>query len=123
MADLTNPTLITEATNDNPSIDHNLYTRGIYSIHANYSSGLRIFNAENVGDGELKEIAFFDIRPEDDEPDFEGGAWSSYCYYEFQSRDTCAVSSIDRGFFLLAPTFSLGDMTSAWHRCGTNEIG
>ncbi|MGI9504437.1 MAG: choice-of-anchor B family protein, partial [Geminicoccaceae bacterium] len=91
MADLTNPTLITEATNDNPSIDHNLYTRGIYSIHANYSSGLRIFNAENVGDGELEEVAFFDIRPEDDEPDFEGGAWSSYCYYAFQSRDTCAV--------------------------------
>lgn len=77
MSDLTNPTLIAATTNGNTLIDHNLYTRGKYSIHANYSSGLRIFNTENVGDGELEEIAFFDIRPENDDPDFEGGAWSS----------------------------------------------
>ncbi len=109
MSDLTNPTLVAATTNGNTSIDHNIYTRGNYSIHANYSSGLRIFNTESVGDGELEEVAFFDIRPENDEPDFEGGAWSSYCYFEFQSRNSCAVSSIDRGFFLLTPTFSLGD--------------
>ena len=112
MSDLTAPSLLAATTNGATSIDHNLYTRGKYSIHANYSSGLRIFNAENVADGELEEVAFFDIRPENDDPDFEGGAWSSYCYYAFQSRNSCAVSSIDRGFFLLTPTFSLSDDTS-----------
>ncbi len=114
MSDLENPVLIAQTTNGSTSIDHNLYTRGNYSIHSNYSSGLRIFDTTKVGDGELEEVAFFDVRPDDDDADFDGGTWSNFPYFQFQSRNMIAVSSIELGFFLLQPTFNLdGDVTVA----------
>ena len=114
MADLKAPKLVAETTNGARSIDHNLYTRGNYSIHSNYSSGLRIFDTSKVGDGELKEVAFFDVRPDDDDADFDGGTWSNYPYFKYKARNMIAVSSIERGFFLLKPTFNLdGDVKVA----------
>ena len=109
VSDLESPALIGATTNGSTSIDHNLYTRGNYSIHSNYASGLRIFDTTGVADGELPEVAFFDVRPEDDDADFGGGTWSNYPYFQFQSRNMIAVSSIERGFFLLKPTFNLDD--------------
>ena len=117
MSDLENPTLVAATTNGVVSIDHNLYVRGRYSVHSNYTSGLRIFDASKVGDGELTEVAFFDVYPDDDRspaPTFDGGTWSNYPYFRFKSRNMIAVSSIDRGFFLLHPTFDLdGNVTVA----------
>ena len=107
MSKLDDPVLSAETTNGATSIDHNLYTRGNFSIHSNYSSGLRIFDATQVGDGRLPEIAFFDVRPGDDDPNFEGGTWSNYPYFRYRARNLIAVSSIDEGFFLLRPTFRL----------------
>ena len=106
-SDLENLTLLATTTNGNESIDHNLYTRGNYSIHSNYASGLRIFDTSNIATGELTEVGFFDVRPDDDDADFDGGTWSNYPYFQFQSRNMIAVSSIERGFFLLQPTFDL----------------
>jgi len=107
MSDLEAPVLLAETTNGSSAIDHNLYTRGHYSINSNYSSGLRIFDTSNVADGELTEVGFFDVRPDDDDADFDGGTWSNFPYFQFQSRNMIAVSSIERGFFLLQPNFDL----------------
>ena len=110
MSDLTNPTLVAATTNGVVSIDHNLYVRGNYSVHSNYTSGLRIFDTSKAADGELPEVAFFDMYPDDNEepaPSFDGGTWSNYPYFKYQSRNMIAVSSIDRGFFLLQPAFDL----------------
>lgn len=106
-SDLENLTLLATTTNGSEAIDHNLYTRGNYSIQSNYSSGLRIFDTSNVADGELPEVGFFDVRPDNDDGDFDGGTWSNYPYFQFQSRNMIAVSSIERGFFLLEPNFDL----------------
>ncbi len=117
MADLEDPIQIGETTNDVISIDHNLYTHGNFSIHSNYTSGLRIFDASNVAQGELTEVAFFDMFPDDDGlevPSFDG-TWSNYPYFEI-NPNLIAVSSIDNGLFLLQPTFDLdgdGDLTVA----------
>ncbi|MDJ0934235.1 MAG: choice-of-anchor B family protein [Kiloniellales bacterium] len=101
MNDLTDPKLIAETTNGQTSIDHNLYTRNKFSFAANYTTGLRVFDTSKVGKGRYDEIAFFDVYPENDNATFEGGAWSNYPY--FKRRNIIAVSSIDRGLFLLRP--------------------
>jgi choice-of-anchor B domain-containing protein len=99
--DLDDPELIGEETNGNTSIDHNIYTKGQVSYHSNYTSGLRIFSNSRVAAGDIEEIAWFDVYPQNDNPSFEGGTWSNYPY--FRRQNIVAVSSIDRGFFVLSP--------------------
>jgi choice-of-anchor B domain-containing protein len=90
--------------NDTPSIDHNLYTQGRYVYASNYTSGLRVYDARHVADGELSEVAYFDVYPENDNPSFEGGTWSNYPY--FRQKGVVAAGSMDRGLFILQPRLS-----------------
>jgi choice-of-anchor B domain-containing protein len=87
--------------NETTSIDHNMYTEGSKSYHSNYTSGLRIYDLSALAEGELSEAAFFDLYPENDNATFEGGTWSNYPYY--RGEKFVAVSSIDRGLFVLQP--------------------
>jgi choice-of-anchor B domain-containing protein len=82
------------------SIDHNLYIKGDRAYMANYASGLRIVDISNMKQNQTEEIAFFDIRPEDNNVAFFG-AWSSYIYFR---SGVIAVNSIERGLFLVRPT-------------------
>ncbi|MGH9212273.1 MAG: choice-of-anchor B family protein [Acidimicrobiales bacterium] len=99
--DLDNPVMTLVADNDATSIGHNLYTEGDVTYASNYTSGLRVYDSSRVSRPALPEVAFFDIYPENDNPTFEGGTWSNYPY--FRQRDIVAVSSIDRGLFVLRP--------------------
>ena len=101
VSDLDNPKLIGESTNGATSIDHNMYTRSRYAFASNYTSGFRVFNIKrrNLSRGKLKEIAYFDMYPEDDAPTFDGGTWSNYPY--FNKLNVIGVSSMDRGLFML----------------------
>ncbi|KHO02116.1 regulatory P domain-containing protein [Metarhizium album ARSEF 1941] len=85
------------------SIDHNQYIVDGLSYMSNYASGLRVVNVTSVGRDNtgagFKEVAFFDVRPEDDAVGGETvfkGAWSVYPY--FQSGHVL-VNSIERGIF------------------------
>ena len=104
--DLESPEEIRSFQNETTSIDHNMYTKFKRSYHSNYTSGLRIYDNSAVADGELSEIAFFDMYPENDDPTFEGGTWSNYPYYA--GERFVAVSSMDRGLFVLRPQAGLG---------------
>jgi hypothetical protein len=95
--DLDNPVLANTFENETTSIDHNMYTEGKVSYHSNYTSGLRIYDNRNLP--ALTESGFFDLYPENDNASFEGGTWSNYPYFA-RSR-VVAVSSIDRGLFIL----------------------
>jgi choice-of-anchor B domain-containing protein len=99
--DLDNLQLIGVFHNDTTSIDHNLYTEGRVATASNYTSGLRVYDTRNVSAGELSEVAFFDVYPENDNASFEGGTWSNYPY--FRQKRIVGVSSIDRGLFVLRP--------------------
>lgn len=101
MADLDSPQLLGAFENDTTSIDHNLYTQGRYAYASNYTSGLRVYDSSNVATGELSEVAWFDVYPENDNTSFEGGTWSNYPY--FRQKGIVAVSSMDRGLFVLRP--------------------
>lgn len=104
LTDLETPDLFAETTNGQTSIDHNLYNVGPYTFASNYTSGLRIFDTTDVANGNLSEVAFFDMYPEDDAPTFQGGTWSNYPF--FRRWNVIAVSSMDRGLFVLQPRLS-----------------
>jgi choice-of-anchor B domain-containing protein len=99
--DLEKPTVIQTFKNATTSIDHNLYTKGRYAYASNYTSGLRVYDTTQAAAGGLREVAYFDVYPQNDNASFEGGAWSNYPY--FAQEGVVAVSSIDRGLFLLRP--------------------
>ena len=99
--DLDNPTLVADVEHDTTSIGHNAYTEGRYLFASNYTSGLRVFDTTSAGSGELPEVAYFDLYPENDNANFEGGTWSNYPY--FHQEKVVAVSSMERGLFILRP--------------------
>lgn len=101
VSDLDDPKVIDVFVNDTRSIDHNLYTKDGFAYAANYTSGLRVYDARNVAEEGLSEVGYFDMYPENDDPTFEGGPWSNFPY--FAQDDIVAVSSIDRGLFVLRP--------------------
>jgi choice-of-anchor B domain-containing protein len=107
ISDLDATTLLAETTNGNTSIDHNIYIEGRYSFASNYTSGLRVIDIRDIADGSYEEVGFFDVYPENDNASFEGGTWSNYPF--FSQKGLIAVSSIDRGLFLLQARIGRGD--------------
>ena len=89
------------------AIDHNLYIHAGKLYEANYTAGLRVMDISY--DGELspdaiREVAYFDVYPESDEP-YYVGSWSNYPWFE---SGIIAVSSMNDGLFILAPSLSVG---------------
>ena len=97
--DLDNPVVIGTFDNSTTSIDHNIYVQGRFAFASNYTSGLRVYDIRNVASGELSETAYFDVYPENDNATFEGGSWSNYPF--FAQKGIVAVTSMDRGLFIL----------------------
>ncbi|SNR83531.1 choice-of-anchor B domain-containing protein [Haloechinothrix alba] len=102
--DLTAPDVNGTFDNETTSIDHNIYTEGSVAYASNYTSGLRVYDTSEVASGELSEVAFFDVYPENDNATFEGGTWSNYSH--FRQKGIVAVSTMDRGLFVLQPRVS-----------------
>jgi hypothetical protein len=100
VANLTNPPAPMASTNRTTAIDHNLYITGGYVYESNYTAGLQIFDAASIPSGQLDEVAYFDVFPASDDPEFEG-TWSNYPFFD---EGFVAVSGIDSGLFVLRPT-------------------
>ena len=79
--------------------DHNLYVHDGFVYQANYKSGLRILSLDDIANGNLSEVAFFDTYPTNDNNGF-AGAWSVYPYF---ASGTVIVSGIGEGLFILQP--------------------
>lgn len=103
--DLANPVFTGVYRSPARAIDHNLFTIDGIAYMANYNAGLRVVDATSLesdptGKG-LKEIAYFDVYPEDDggkgKLDFVG-AWGVYPYFK---SGYIMVSSMERGLFSL----------------------
>lgn len=105
VSDLDSIQLIAATDNGNTAIGHNQYTEGKRLYASNYTSGMRIFSTARVAQGQLPELGYFDVYPENDNASFEGGTWSNFPYYRSRS---IAVSSMDRGLFVLRPRGNLG---------------
>jgi hypothetical protein len=95
VSDPTSPALVGSFTSGFNAIDHNLYVNGRYIFEANYTIGLRVFDA--IDPLNPVEIAFFDTWPENNGTTFNG-AWSVYPYFP---SGTVIVSDFERGLFVL----------------------
>ena len=101
----------------NTSIDHNLYVVDQFVYESNYRSGVRVFDAVRVSDGELYPIGHFDLVPANDLPQFSG-TWSNYGY--LPSGVNIATSMYD-GFFITRP--KMVDISQKeFTICGLNEV-
>ena len=99
MIDLDNPVYMGFYLYGNPSIDHNLYIINNVSYNSNYSAGLRILDITDIADADLKEIAFFDVIPSNNLPEFVG-TWSNYPFF---ASTNIPLTSIDEGIFIVKP--------------------
>ncbi len=100
VADLDAPSMTSVYRGQSTAIDHNLYIRGSRAYEGNYRSGLRILDVTNVGTSGLSELAFFDVYPVDDAPQFSG-AWSNFPFFP---SGIVIVGGIEQGLFVLRPT-------------------
>ncbi|MFZ8836851.1 MAG: choice-of-anchor B family protein [Flavobacteriales bacterium] len=106
--DLTNPVLIGEHFSDVAAIDHNQYVVGNLLFQANYRAGLRMLSLADVAQGELTEIAYFDVDPTSNAAQFSG-SWSTYPYFE---SGIVVVTSIGGGIFVVRPKFMEFDVVN-----------
>ncbi|HSH03839.1 MAG TPA: choice-of-anchor B family protein [Anaerolineae bacterium] len=105
----------------NGAIDHNLYTRGHYVFESNYRAGLYILNTNDVANGNLNQVAFFDLYPGSNSSNFNGN-WSNYPYFD---SGTIIASHMEAGLFIFQPTidpdFELKMDTFDINVCGTGS--
>ncbi len=96
---LTKPKLIGTYVADSLTIDHNVYSEEDALYHANYVNGFRILDLKNASKGKLKEVAYFDTRPDSDRPEFSG-AWAGYPYLP---SGNVLVGDMSGGLFIVRP--------------------
>ncbi|MFT4627941.1 MAG: choice-of-anchor B domain-containing protein, partial [Myxococcota bacterium] len=102
VSDLTAPVLLGTFTNGLPSIDHNLHVVNGVVFEANYTSGLRIFDAR-IDPVQPPEVGFVDTWPASDRTSFDG-AWGVFA--DFPSGRVL-VNDGDFGLFVVDPTAAL----------------
>jgi choice-of-anchor B domain-containing protein len=117
LLDLENPVYLGFHQSNNTSIDHNMYVLDQFVFQSNYRSGVRIFDASRVSQGEIDPIGFFDLYPLNDLPQFSG-TWSNYPY--LPSGVNIATSMYD-GFFITQPTLVVVP-TEPVFLCAPNEL-
>lgn len=110
VTDLSDPELIGTFVSSSTAIDHNMYVRDTLVYQSNYRAGLRVLSAANIANGQLQEVAFFDVDPESDAAQFSG-TWSNYPYFP---SGVVAVTNMDEGLFLvqLAGELSISGCTN-----------
>jgi choice-of-anchor B domain-containing protein len=99
VSDLKKPKYIGKYVAGNKSIDHNNYILGDLDYQASYTAGLRILDLTHVAQAKIKEIAFFDVVPETDDPNYDG-TWAVYPYLP---SGNVLVSGMGQGFFVVKP--------------------
>ena len=102
VSDLQSPVELGRYVGPTAAIDHNLYVRDGLVFEANYRAGLRILSADNIAQGQLQEVAFFDVIPNSNSAQFSG-SWSSYVYF---ASGNIIVSDIGGGLFVLLPDYA-----------------
>lgn len=87
------------------AVDHNQYIKNYFSYQAQYGAGLRILDVSSIradptGAG-IREVAFLDTFPEDDNaisnPDFMG-SWHNYPFF---ASGHIVMNTFDRGAFVV----------------------
>ena len=99
ITDLDAPVFVSAYEAMTNSIDHNLYVMGNRVFQANYTSGVRVLEFDDLSNMEITEIAFFDTFPGSNATAFEG-LWS---VYPFLPSGNIIASDRSNGLFILTP--------------------
>ena len=98
--DLDAPEFVSEYFHPVASTDHNLYVKGNYVYLANYKSGLRVLDLQELLSGEgSDQLGYFDTYPGTNSAGTDG-MWSNYPFFE---SGIVVASDIQRGLFILDP--------------------
>jgi choice-of-anchor B domain-containing protein len=103
VADPANASYVGAFTNGSVSIGHNMFTTNGLLFQANYTSGLRIFDA-TTNPTSPTEIAYFDSAPNSTAATFNG-MWGCYPYLP---SGTILCSDLESGLFVLSYEPPLG---------------
>ncbi|KAK3401513.1 hypothetical protein B0T20DRAFT_116352 [Sordaria brevicollis] len=91
-------------------IDHNQFVKDGFSYQSNYGLGLSILDLRSIpfdpSGKRIKEVAYFDVHPEDDNAPGGGnvtftGTWS---HYPFFPSGYIVINTMDRGAFVVKRT-------------------
>lgn len=96
---LSAPKLIGTYVAKSGAIDHNVYSESNALFHANYTNGFRILDLKHAARAKLKEVAYFDIMPAEDGPQFDG-VWAAYPYLP---SGNVLVGGMGQGLFIVRP--------------------
>lgn len=94
VSNIASPSFVTAFADDVPSITHNLYTLDNLIFEANYTAGIRVFDATNPISP--TRVGFFDTVPENNNKTYNG-LWSCYPYFP---SGTIIGSDRERGLFV-----------------------
>lgn len=97
LQDLQNPTFEVPYSATINAIDHNMYVHNGYIYQANYRGGMRVLRFDRSPTATLREIAYFDIFPDDNNSMFNG-AWSVYPFFP---SGTILINGIEQGLFVV----------------------
>lgn len=97
VSSLDRPRIVSNFYSSEKAIDHNQYWHDGMSYQSNYCAGLRILDASDLANKDLKELAYFDCSPECDTAVFSG-TWSNFPYF---ASGNIVLQSIERGLFVL----------------------
>lgn len=97
VSDLANPTVAGSYNSGVASTDHNLYIKDGFIYEADYTAGLRIFDAADPLNP--VQVGYFDSYIPNDAASFNG-AWSVYPYFP---SGLVIISDIDGGLYIVNP--------------------
>jgi len=95
--DLDNPQFHTEFYGTTEAIDHNGYVIGNRYYLANYSAGFREIDLEDIDNGNLSEIAYFDTFVANNNANYSG-VWNVYPFF---GSGNIMINDRSGGFFLV----------------------
>lgn len=99
VGDLDEPAIIGEYESTTNATDHNLYVHQGRVYEANYRAGVRILTLDQIADGTLTEVAWFDTDPTGDGPELDG-AFTAYPFFE---SGIVLASDMSSGIFVMRP--------------------
>lgn len=99
MDDLDDPQLIGTGSSGLSSIDHNIFVKDRIVYESNYTTGLRMFDTYKLDQGRMKQVAWFDGYPLDDDTYF-AGSWSNYPWFE---SGNVVFTGTEEGLFVVRP--------------------
>jgi choice-of-anchor B domain-containing protein len=98
VASLTSPSQFASYDGPTKGRDLHIEVRGRYAYLANGSAGLRILDLRQIAKGRLREVALFDV-----EPDNDSANWSGASSLDVLPSGTVVLASLRQGIYILRP--------------------